>query len=143
MTDSISTNTRTDMKATDLMIGDWVYWSHTEDGIMPYKEAIRINSDDFSRDGCIFDAHIEPIPITPEILENNGFEVIGKRKYYLVPNDPSLAIKREPIIGAHGNTFLIGHFIDEKTFQWFIELTYIHELQHALRLCGIDKEIEL
>ena len=24
-----------------------------------------------------------------------------------------------------------------------IAITYVHELQHALRLCGIEKEIEL
>ena len=132
------------MKANELMIGDLVYYSHTEDGIAPYKEVICIKAEDLCRDACIIETHYEPIPLSPEILEKNGFEIRGKRKYFLVPNDPSLAIKREPIIGANGNSFLIGHFWERnKEFRWFAETDYVHELQHALRLCGIEHEITL
>lgn len=95
-------------------------------------------------DEISIDDEIVGIPLTPEILEKNGFEIRGRKKYFLVPNDPSLAIKREPIIGAHGNTFTIGHFWEgKKDFRWFIEISFVHELQHALRLCGIEKEIVL
>lgn len=99
--------------------------------------------DDTWLSGGVWCDYLEPIPLTPEILEKNGFECVGKRKYYLIPGDPSLAIQRKPILGAHGNTFFIGHFIEKTIFQGFIELTYVHDLQHALRLCGIEKEIVL
>ena len=138
------------MKANELMIGDWVY------GLYPngkrYANPFCISAVDtyptnrspriVTVGGYGFQSeHLEPIPLTAEILEKNGFEIVGREKYFLVPGDPSLAIKREPIIGAHGNSFLIGHFFEKKDFRWFIELAYIHELQHALRLCGIEKEI--
>ena len=61
------------MKAKDLMIGDLVYYIHTEDGIAPYKEVICIQAEDLCRDACIIETHYEPIPLTPEILEKNFF----------------------------------------------------------------------
>lgn len=130
------------MKAKDLMIGDWVVWATRPTKIDAIAEggfSVHLKDEGWQS----IDA-IEPIKLTPEILEKNGFEIRGKRKYFLVPNDPSLAIKREPIIGANGNSFLIGHFWERnKEFRWFAETDYVHELQHALRLCGIEKEIEL
>ena len=75
---------------------------------------------------------IEPIPLTPEILEKNGWEkrptgcvfyTDGKRY------DNSLWY----IFGS--NTFVVN----TAEFQ----IKYVHELQHALRLCRIKKEIEL
>lgn len=153
------------MKTQDLMIGDWVNyrpgWINEETGKIEYEcegmFPIKVNFitpdavqyDEEMPGGIIntieaADYELFPIPLTPEILEKNGFEIRGRKKYFLVPNDPSLAIKREPIIGAHGNTFTIGHFWEgEKDFRWFIEISFVHELQHALRLCGIEKEIVL
>lgn len=121
------------------MIGDWVFaYGRPRQVEIIYDERIQADCIELSED------EFEPIRLTPEILEKNGFEVRGKRKYFLVPNDPSLAIKREPIIGANGNSFLIGHFWERnKNFRWFVETDYVHDLQHALRLCGIDKEIKL
>lgn len=147
------------MEVKDLMIGDLVTFKECQNDENPmpieivalgYQQGggresslVSINGDN-ACDIFDIDDEIVGIPITPEILEENGFEVVGKRKYFLVPGDPSLAIKREGILGAHGNTFTIGHFWEgRKDFRWFSELTYIHELQHALRLCGIDKEIKL
>lgn len=121
------------IRAKDLMIGDWVF--------TPAAEPVTIKT---LPDGEAVYRDYAYIKITPEILEKNGFEVRGRKKYFLVPNDPSLAIKREPIIGAHGNSFFIGHFWEgRKDFRDFIEITYVHELQHALRLCSIKKEIVL
>ena len=68
---------------------------------------------------------MEPIPITPEILEKNGFyEHDG---YYT-----------SEFFNLHhriNNTYAIGDTM--------MRVTYVHELQHALRLCGIKKDIEL
>lgn len=142
------------MKAQDLMLGDLVTFRDCQKDTSPAIIKVwQINADNeafVSIDGSdgldeiSIDDEIVGIPLTPEILEKNGFEIRGRKKYFLVPNDPSLAIKREPIIGAHGNTFTIGHFWEgKKDFRWFIEISFVHELQHALRLCGIEKEIVL
>ena len=84
--------------------------------------------------------HIKPIPITPELLEKNGFEENiweGKnswRRKYLVHNEVRICID-----GRDGGFKHFGY----QGYNSKICLTYVHELQHALRLCGIEKEIEL
>lgn len=93
---------------------------------------------------------IEPIPITPEILEKNGFKVKqkeGESNYEYVAAGGNYIIVflffRETIYG-------ISTVMDcELGFSGGIDrihkcnVKYVHELQHALRLCGIEKEIEL
>jgi hypothetical protein len=77
-------------------------------------------------------ASIHPIPLTPEILEKIGFyrseiptrDEIGN--YYHRKIAPS-------------SIFVSMSFEDGRDFG--NEIKYLHELQHALKLCGIDKEI--
>lgn len=114
------------MKANELMIGDWVRITDDDTdaffdarvGTLTRVENIFVvppgeeMAQPFSID-CV-----EPIPITPEILEKNGFSRNGL--------DISLFDRRggDDFVGASN-------------------LQYVHELQHALRLCGIEKEIVL
>jgi hypothetical protein len=136
------------MKAKDLMIGDWVL--HHNSGCIdamndtaPYDEAIRIEQSDFELDECFW-SRLDPIPITPEILEKNGF-----KKARFNDNEPS---------GLCGKWWSKDGLILVKMFELTLmgivfsvsgsnsrisNIRYVHELQHALRLCGIDKEIEL
>ena len=82
--------------------------------------------------------NIEPIPLIPEILEKNGF------------------VLKEEEVGAYGvniapyytrNDVPFEVFCDGEPFAiWFkdsVNIAFVHELQHALRLCGIEKEIIL
>lgn len=85
--------------------------------------------------------HIKPIPLTAEILEENGFvkciggrskkslQLIGDGLYVSWWND-RIVIRYKRVLG-HPSAYLN------------CDCRYVHELQHALRLCGIDKEIEL
>ena len=55
------------MKVEELMIGDW-YWWEAEGKKYPMqvtKDSFRLFDEDIS--------NFEPIPLTPEILEKNGF----------------------------------------------------------------------
>ena len=127
------------MKANELMFGDWVCYATRPfriDGIS--VGGFSVHSD---KEGWVSIADVAPIPLTEEMLKKNGYEMEGRKEYFLMHGDPSLALKREPIIGAHGNTFVLGHFFEEDDFRWLIEITYVHELQHALRLCGIENEV--
>lgn len=72
---------------------------------------------------------IEPIPITTEILEKNEFSENYRE------DDLSYAQSCGDVIGIH--IFGKGGIMDEMYFK------YVHELQHALRLCRIEKEIRL
>ena len=80
---------------------------------------------------------IEPIPLTPEILEKNGFVKNGEYN--------------EWNIGTWKTPYLLGVSLERPaiTIKWnwssvFIDQAkYVHELQHALRLAGVGKEIEV
>lgn len=114
------------MKASELMIGDWVYYSHTEDGIAPYKEVICIKAEDLCCDACIIETHYEPIPLTLEILEKNGFIRDGESWWY---QDFRIVLST-----SNGVSLVCGRQM---------RFLYVHQLQQALLLCGIEKEITI
>lgn len=152
------------MKIEELMIGDLIQFkkSHTAplptkpvqifgityDGEISHKHLLHIA---FCESGAVqynYDPDIfEGIPITPEILEKNGmkpFEVDRLRdkhssaKWWAKGGD--FFVKQynfkhnnyEPTysVGCNYHSLIIG-------------LKYVHELQHALRICGVNKVITL
>lgn len=76
---------------------------------------------------------IEPIPLTQKILEKNGF-----KKELSEDN-----IHYRFILIYDGVKFSLLYA--RSVFQWLgpLDFKYVHELQHALRLCGINKEIKV
>lgn len=72
----------------------------------------------------VYGEDINPIPLTPEILEKNGWFPLDEYRY---EGDIALAKGRD-------------YFRLKNTT---ICINSVHELQHALRLCGINKEVEL
>lgn len=136
------------LQASDLMIGDWVectYWTPSKQlkvaeirRIMDDEIKIGVYSDDLV---LIFrQSEVRPIPLTPEILEKNGFElsVDFGNVYSLKESQRFWAV-----YVSEGVYALSCQSIDST----FANIRYVHELQHALRLCGItlniDKKIEL
>lgn len=141
------------MKAKDLMIGDWMQFA---DGnkkcmVVGIKCANEATITVMDSSGHWFDKTIDelkPIPLTPEILEKNGFE---KRKGQWV-------IEKKRIVGCCGQTcsdtnpmvyvIWVGQgYIGVVNYHPEATITkvgsYVHELQQCIRLCGIDKEIVL
>lgn len=128
------------MKANELMIGDWyAFRGH------PYKcTASDIASiAECEEKGAQTD--ISEIPITSEILEKNGFE---KRKdcdpyiyYFLKEKDNYISLSKEwdSITRTIYWSLSVGNHITDAN----LSINYIHELQHAIRLCGIEKDIVL
>lgn len=143
------------MKAEDLMSGDWVHSISTihnvsfpdngviqDEGYTTIRKPIKITT---VSENCVSyysnkleiyitvsNEEIEPIPLTPEILEKNG-----------LANDP---------YGCHfeeDKYMELEISVEEEGIYWTInyneyailKLKYVHQLQHALKLCGIDKEI--
>lgn len=144
------------LRSIDLMIGDWVGYLPTwenEDGTiqrdgnpnnpiickveMLGDSSAQLNNgeDDFDAD----DIELYPIPLTPEILEKNGFTRSTQGIY-------RIKIKQGVQVRCTDEFLTIIIFI-QKAEKWryyfFPHAYFVHELQHALRLCGIDKEIEL
>lgn len=139
------------MKATDLMIGDWVNLNFDVDyktgkSIYAPVQITGINKDGTIDVNCTFDKSesmqdgwdlklIEPIPLTREILEKNGFEKSQGEKFtWFICNVAAFDIR---IVSEKNNLY------DIKIAEYPRPIKYVHELQHALKLCGIEKEIIL
>ena len=142
------------MRIEELSIGDWVN-QKMNDGAYQVQWIERemvglIKHTGTEEDGSIRLtavplSFIEPIPLTTEILEKNGF-VRGEYSEIRVYNeweigewsDPPYASVRLDIDRQVIRVTNRGRdmFIAEKE-------VYVHQLQHALRLAGVGKEIEL
>lgn len=137
------------MIANDLMIGDYVIRKNVPkeilivDAIDSIRDIVYLNLDGLGITEKL--ENIEPIPLTTKILEKNGF--IIKEKWAQIGNfgnNPLIMwhFADDPILRNY-NTELEIHQNDTGKVHVHIPCEYVHELQHALRLCGIDKEIKL
>ena len=123
------------MEAKGLMIGDWVRNDLNQvEKVFELREtqAMLSYNDLYDYDD------LEPIPLTGEILEKNRFEKQDDGWYKITLEEENL-IGVQPfenvnwIFGANVFPNIIEH----------LNILYVHELQHALRLCGVEKEINL
>lgn len=132
------------MKATDLLIGDWVrvYIEDDDPTQCGYVTCRVENINDFGDVGARGDDYreenIEPVELTADILEKNGYKDNGGLMYiqYLMEKDGRCRVS---IIEASGGYQVMVNSIlcSPKAIH------YVHELQHALKLCKIEKEIIL
>lgn len=130
------------------MIGDWVFNSH-------HNKSIQITQYDFfthsHKDGVqsfegvlnpkpTLGRDLSPIPLTESILKANGFN-IRRDAYYLscgfLGNDwerSGVEVKfyDRAVIDIECNYF-------KYTNRIHLVADYVHELQHALRLCGLNE----
>lgn len=135
------------MKATDLMIGDWLQFKYTRTLFRVYSiDHDKITNVDGATPFKIEDDLINPILLTPEILEKNGFEHIGYRYVYAGRRIKAkvyhyLKEEERRISYCNGEMeFLNEIFGIEIKME---NVSFVHELQHALRLCKIELEIVL
>ena len=133
------------MKANELMIGDWVMHNDAPKKVMViwYKNNVSLDNP-FVDWGSIYSdkfpiEEVLPIPLTSEILEKNGFKNDGKDKDMLYWNWSIC----EDCVSYDKKTGIIRIFHCLGSLIFVHALSYVHELQHALKLCGIEKEIEL
>ena len=130
------------MKAEDLMIGDWVKCTD------PKCEGHQVDLIDLANEEVGLDGKIDnfeniiPIPLTTDILEKNGFEVSSEHaRYYFKEEDEKYEFVLRKMYYINNPKVQKGW-----AFYAFNVLTlvdYVHELQHALKLCRIEKEIIL
>jgi hypothetical protein len=122
------------MKANELMIGDWfAFRGH------PYKcTASDIASIAECEEKCA-PTDISEIPLTPEILEKNfqeflpGINLMYKLKgpYCVMNEDGQWVFGLVKVDGENSARYPL------------VKISFVHQLQHALRLCGIEKEITI
>lgn len=127
------------MKANELMIRDWVM---TPNGIarviMIGEHSPCYTNKTGEGEAAIFPRDLQPIPLTPEILEKNGFE---KSEYGWYCNRKIDDWEIKIYIGRI-ETFVK---IDKGVYPHInnTDCRFLHQLQHALRSCGIEKEITI
>lgn len=133
------------IKISDLSVGDWVQDANgkyaqilgIENWSDGYMLNVRINGVNV---GCVPASSAHPIPITPEILEKNGAEkteFVKDSGYEFYQSGGLYASRGE---GSKWWTIIVSKECRE-VVKCYIQ--HIHQLQHALRLAGVGKEIEL
>lgn len=125
------------MKAEELMIGDWVNIEEFGiiDQILTFTPETAITGHGDTCGEYEYE-RLTPIPLTGKVLTKNGFVYAD--------------LPFENFYEGYGLRIYGGNFADGHS-NWYIicginvsmNVTHVHELQHALRLCGIDKRIEL
>lgn len=119
------------MDSKSLMIGDWYQWY--ADG--KYYQ-FQVEPDDFTKDHV---ANFEPIPLTAEILEKNGY----KKSHYEFNGE--IEEPYEIITAGWRSSYNFDYgwgYAISKEYTFGGKITYVHELQHALRLCGLNELAE-
>lgn len=114
-----------EIKISDLSVGDWVEIDGAATKVWYLSEDSEINDTTYD--------WVKPIPLTPEILEKNGFEIIDESADFQLYGSPECSI-----------------FFTKGTVRYRLETPQasvvcwnVHELQNALRLAGVGKEIEV
>ena len=131
------------MEVEELMIGDWVTVAGTE------MKVACIGTDRIGfegADGGIFFhdcENVKPIELYALLLEGNGFVLVENetpawelevKSYYGVK-------KVEIDYSEHGSKLFA--YDEDKSESVELDMRYVHELQHALRIMCIDKEIKI
>lgn len=124
------------MRANELMIGDWVsalydkvYYPCRVVAVFPTEVHVKEKTmviltkyDEWNE--------VKPIPLTTEILDKNfrADKQWGENGWFV--ND-------------HIHIYRTTTGVYNIQYMEIVDIRYVHELQHALKLCGIDKTIEL
>lgn len=130
------------MEAKELMIGDWLFYRGQFNAFCFRVEQITKRKvgyhaePDESRTYYLTLSECQPISITPEFLERSGFEKAGSLYYLKSLNKryPYLFIIEYNIV----NNYLL---VNDGLIP--MPILYVHQLQHVLRLCGVEKEITI
>ena len=128
------------MEAKELMIGDWLFYRGQFNAFEFKVEQITKRKVGYhaepneSRMHYIILSECEPIPITPEFLERNGFEKVQSLYYLKSLNKVYLCFIEYNIVN---NCLFINDGLIPRPIR------YVHQLQHALKLCGIEKEMTI
>ena len=129
------------MDANELMIGDYVINTDFDKNKVERVETVETTrlwlSDERTYTPIVY---IKPIELTMEILVKNGFKKKSDYKCTLYEDYYELYAWEfnDGMWQISGHSSEFAGIPDQQ-----VDVCYVHELQHALRLFGIDKEIEL
>lgn len=134
------------MKVSELQLGDWV--SCLGDPVR--VTAVRTVYDDRTNPIGIMsplkieyffkEENVKPVPLTTDILINNGFgqDTIGSGLILHIDNSENLYV----LVNYRYNGECRNVEISNRMYNLSRPIRYVHELQHALRLCGLSELAE-
>ena len=135
------------MEANELMVGAFVYFNCFDGSkiivrVTGFKDGIVYGNSENGSHWCDIEK-VEPISLTPEILEKNGFRVIYESELhityfkYIQGFHVAVKVDKDGIFQKLSMNDGLGSGVT------IVKCKFVHQLQHALRLCGIEKEIIL
>ena len=129
-----------EIKISELSIGDWV--KSLEKPMQVYwieGKSVGMGTDNVIDYSCNV-VEVAPIHLTPEILEKNGLEYVDDDNDAVIFLSCDLFWARLCV----GDTFWrVGIHTEDKLDAVVCDVRAVHQLQHALRLAGVEKEIEV
>ena len=123
------------MYADELMIGDWAHDTRTPSNAKVVGLTNKGNIQFRTVDGKIVNvepAYIEGVKITTADLAAN-FEETCRDDVYKIRDDFRLNYNERGVVFGK-----LNYAYSEPAFEPICQLTYIHELQHVLRVLGVD-----
>ena len=130
------------LKISDLSVGDWVRYSGRDYQVKSIHgdfERVTLIGNKEQREESIYAIH--PIPITAEILLKNGWENLRSGyKCSCGVYDIHIWIKEASVIVT---IYELERILKAARMQVYSLDMSVHQLQHILRLAGVDKEINL
>ncbi|MBO5626089.1 MAG: hypothetical protein J5953_09895 [Prevotella sp.] len=142
------------MEAKELMIGDWLFYRGQFNAfefkvVHITKQTVGYHAEpDESRIRYLRLSECEAVPITSEILERNGF---GKYNLYNIKEQHQWVLWFDKLTRVSlwyrelndDNRDGMMVRVESPLANLCIKVCYLHQLQHALKLCGIEKEITI
>lgn len=134
-----------EIKISDLSIGDWVKASgvakrvHSID-FQNGEYFVHFSDPDTNSEDYLHAPFVKPIPLTPEILEKNGLE------YEDDGNDAVIFLCCDMFwarLCVGDTVWQVGIHSEDRLDAVVCNVKHTHQLQHALRLAGVGKEIEI
>ena len=137
------------MKIEELMVGDIVEYLDGDQPIPVVVVKIDGPSDVVclkQKNGHKFNTTIEylrPIPLTPEILEKNGFRIVFDGELHVSYFQDIESFHTEVKVDKIGIYQKLSMFDGLGNGVTIIECKYVHQLQHAFSIYKINKQITL
>ena len=123
------------MKATDLMIGDWVLYAGEDERLKNKPVQVtgicmEFMQGSFSKEmyEVLSYGKIKPIPIDEDILYKNGWVGAGENMFV---KQPYMLTKADKVWGV------------ANVMTYFAEIRYVHELQNIMRMIGYQGGFKL
>ena len=130
------------MGAKELMIGDWLFYVGQFNAFCFRVEQITRKKVGYHAEPNECGMHYlrlsecEPVPLTVKRLELIGFEKVQNLYVLTVENKVFPGKIFIEYVLSNGSLYVNDGLIPRP-------IRYVHQLQHAMRLCGIEKDITI